>query len=129
MAPRWYAAPVALAVGITYDPAASRAARDLLGSPDGELLGRAGRLGLRDAVLAGTAADLFEIALAGCAALGPRYFHPADLEQARAFFDQYTRRGRAPADDLPSVELGWDQAAGTKLRVGSLPQPFHTVLT
>ncbi|MFL5516488.1 MAG: glutamate-cysteine ligase family protein, partial [Gemmatimonadales bacterium] len=127
--PRWYAAPIALAVGITYDPAASRAARDLLGVPDGELLERAGRLGLRDAVLASTAADLCEIALAGCAALGPRYFHPADLEQAHAFFDQYTRRGRAPADDVPSVGPGLDQAAGTKVRVGSEPQPLHTVLT
>jgi glutamate--cysteine ligase len=129
VAPRWFAAPIALAVGITYDPAASRAARDLLGSPDRELLERAGRLGLRDPVLARTAADLFEIALAGCAGLGPRYFHPADLEHAHAFFDQYTRRGRAPADDVLSAELGWDQAAGTKVRVGSEPQPFHTVLT
>lgn len=129
VAPRWYAAPIALAVGITYDPAASRAARDLLGAPDPGLLERAGRLGLRDAVLARTAADLFEIALAGCAGLGPRYFHPGDLEHARAFFDQYTRRGRAPADDVHPAELGWDQAAGTKVRVGSEPQPLHTVLT
>jgi glutamate--cysteine ligase len=129
VAPRWYAAPIALAVGITYDPAASRAARDLLGSPDDDLLERAGRDGLRDPVLARTAADLFEIALTGCAALGPRYFHPADLEHARAFFDHYTRRGRVPADDLHSSDLGWDQAAGTKVRVGSEPQPFHTVLT
>jgi glutamate--cysteine ligase len=129
VAPRWYAAPIAFAVGITYDPAASRAARDLLGAPDAGLLERAGRLGLRDDVLARTAPDLFEIALAGCAALGPRYFHPADLEHARAYFDQYTRRGRAPADDLHPADLGWDQAAGTKVRVGSEPQPLHTVLT
>lgn len=126
--PRWYAAPIALAVGITYDPAASRAARDLLGSPDAGLLERAGRLGLRDSALARTAADLFEIALAGCAGLGPRYFHPADLEHAHAFFDQYTRRGRAPADDAPSGNLGWDQATGTRVRVGSDPQPIHGVL-
>jgi glutamate--cysteine ligase len=127
--PRWYAAPVALAVGITYDPVASRAACDLLGSPDTGLLERAGRLGLRDAALARTATDLFEIALAGCAGLGPRYFHPADLEHARAFFDQYTRRGRAPADDTQPAGLGWDQVAGRNVRVGSEPQPFHTVLT
>jgi glutamate--cysteine ligase len=127
--PRWYAAPIALAVGISYDPAASRAAQDLLGSPDGDLLERAGRLGLRDAALASRAADLFEIALAGCAALGPRYVHPADLEHARTFFDLYTRRGRAPADDILSAEPGSNQAAGTKVRVGSEPQPLHTVLT
>jgi hypothetical protein len=46
------------------------------------------------------ATDLFEIALQGCRALGPAYLHPSDLEQAEAFFDQYTRRGRALADDL-----------------------------
>ena len=127
--PRWYAAPLALAVGMSYDPAASRAADDLLGVPESGSLERAGRLGLRDATLARTAADLFEIALAGCVRLGPGYFPPADLERARAFFDHYTRRGRAPADDPPPTDPGWDQAAGTNVRVGSEPQPFHTVLT
>lgn len=29
----------------------------------------------------------------------------ADLEQARLFFDQYTRRGRSPADDLEGTEI------------------------
>ena len=42
----------------------------------------------------------FDLALTGCAGLGPRYFHPSDLEQARAYFDRYTRRARAPADDV-----------------------------
>ena len=45
----------------------------------------------------GRGLDLFELALSGCAGLGPRYFHPSDIEQARAFFDLYTRRGRSPA--------------------------------
>jgi hypothetical protein len=27
------------------------------------------------------------------------------LEQARCFFDQYTRRGRSPADDLVGAEI------------------------
>jgi glutamate--cysteine ligase len=103
--PQWYAAPVALAAGITYDPWALRAAADLLGPPDMDLLHRAGRAGLGDAAIARTAVDLVEIALVGCEHLGPRYFHPADLEQARAFFDQYTRRGRAPADDLAESEI------------------------
>jgi glutamate--cysteine ligase len=97
--PRFYPAPLALAVGITYDPGALRAAADLLGPPDGALLQRAGRSALADPAMARTAADLVDIALRGCAALGPGYFHPADLEQARAFFDCYTRRGRCPADD------------------------------
>jgi glutamate--cysteine ligase len=97
--PRFYPAPLALAVGITYDPGALRAAADLLGPPDPALLERAGRVGLAEPDIARVAADLVEIALRGCAGLGPGYFHPADLEQARAFFDCYTRRGRSPADD------------------------------
>lgn len=105
VAPQWYAAPLALAVGITYEPRALRAAADLLGVPDLGRLDRAGRGGLRDAGLARTAADLVQIALAGCTGLGPAYFHPADLEQAQAFFEQYTLRGRAPGDDVSSAEV------------------------
>ncbi len=97
--PRWYAAPLALIVGITYDPGAMRAAADLLGPPDAGLLERAGRLGLAEPLIGRVAPDLVDIALRGCADLGPGYFHPADLEQARAFFDCYTRQGRSPADD------------------------------
>ena len=103
--PQWYAAPVLLAVGMTYDPAALRAAADLLGRPDVGLLHRAGRLGLHDPAIARTAADLAEVALAGCQGLGPGYAHPSDLEQARAFFDRYTRRGRSPADDVLGTEI------------------------
>ena len=97
--PRFYPAPLALAVGITYDPGALRAAADLLGPPDAALLERTGRSGLAAPDIARVAVDLVDIALRGCADLGPGYFHPADLDQARAFFDCYTRRGRSPADD------------------------------
>jgi glutamate--cysteine ligase len=100
IAPRWYAAPLALTAGILYDPGALRAADDLLGAPDLGLLDRAGRHGVHDPAIARTAADLFELALTGCRGLGPAYFHPSDLDQAFAFFDRYTRRGRAPADDV-----------------------------
>jgi glutamate--cysteine ligase len=103
--PQWYAAPVALAVGIAYDPWALRAAADLLGRPDDGLLHRAGRLGLGDAALQRTAVDLVDIAIAGCEHLGPAYFQPTDLEQARHFFDRFTRRGRAPADALEGAEI------------------------
>ena len=105
VAPEWYAAPLALAAGLTYDSGAVRAAADLLGAPDIGVLDRAGRLGLRDPELARIAADLVQIAIEGCQGLGPGYFHPADLEQARAFFDRYTRRGRCPADDRQSREV------------------------
>ncbi len=105
VAPRWYAAPLALAVGITYDPGALRAAADLLGLPELGLLDQAGRMGLRDPAIARTATDLADIALLGCQALGPAYFHPADLEQARTFFERYTRRGRSPADEAEGTEI------------------------
>ena len=105
MEPRWYAAPLALATGIAYDPGALRAAGDLLGAPDLGLLARAGRTGLHDPVMARTAADLAQIALDGCASLGPAYFHPSDLEVARGFFERYTRRGRCPADDLVAADV------------------------
>jgi glutamate--cysteine ligase len=98
--PQWYAAPLALTCGILYDPRTLRAADDLLGSPDAGLLDRAGRLGLHDSAIARTAQDLFDLALAGCRALGSSYIHPYDLEQATGFFDRYTRHGRAPADEV-----------------------------
>jgi hypothetical protein len=86
--------------GIVYEPGALRAADDLLGSPEPLLLERAAERGLHDQRIARTAADLFEIGLRGCRGLGPGYFHPGDLEQAAAFFERYTRSGRAPADDM-----------------------------
>jgi glutamate--cysteine ligase len=100
VAPEWYAAPIALTAGILYDPRTLRAAADLLPLPDLGLLERAGRLGMHDPAIASTSADLYELALAGCVGLGPAYFHHSDLEQARAYFDRYTRRGRAPADEV-----------------------------
>jgi glutamate--cysteine ligase len=105
VSPQWYAAPIALAVGITYESRALRAAADLLGTPDLGRLERAGRLGLRDPAIARMAADLVQIAIEGCEGLGPGYVNPADLEQAKTFFDQYTRRGRAPADDVEHAEV------------------------
>ena len=100
VAPEWYAAPLALTSGILYDSAALHAAADILPAPDAALLERAGRLGLHDPDIARTAADLFEIALAGCAGLGAGYCHPSDIEEARDYFDRYTRRALAPSDDL-----------------------------
>jgi glutamate--cysteine ligase len=100
MAPEWYAAPLVLLAGILYDPATLRAADDLLGAPDPELLDRSSRYGLHDPSIARTGVDLFQLALGGCRRLGPGYFHPSELEEASAFFEQYTRRGRSLADEL-----------------------------
>ena len=98
--PHWFAAPIAFVAGIVYEPGALRTANTVLGAPNSDLLDRAARCGMHDSALRRTAADLFEIALSGCTTLGPDYFHPSDVEQARAFYDRYTRGGRAPADDL-----------------------------
>jgi len=100
VAPEWYAAPLVLLAGILYHPATLRAADDLLGTPDPELLDRSSRDGLHDESIARTAADLFQLALSGGRRLGSGYFHPAELEEAAAFFEQYTRRGRSLADEL-----------------------------
>lgn len=97
---QWLAAPLALVAGILYQPEALHAADALLGSPQPELLDRAAARGMHDPALQSTSLDLVDIALVGCKELGSGYFHPADLEQAEAFFDQYTSRGRSPADDV-----------------------------
>jgi glutamate--cysteine ligase len=103
--PAWYAAPLVLLAGITYDTHAARAALEVAPAPDPGLLERAGREGLHDPAIARAAAQLFEIALAGCRALGPRFVHGSHLEEAHAFFERYTRRGRTPADDVISEAI------------------------
>jgi glutamate--cysteine ligase len=95
--PAWYPAPLAFVAGLAYDAQALRTALELLPAPDLGFLERAGRLGLRDPGIARTAVDLFDLALDACAALGPRFLHPAHLEEARAYCDRYTRLGRSPA--------------------------------
>jgi glutamate--cysteine ligase len=97
--PAWYPAVVALLAGLAYDDAARAEAATLLADGDAELLRRAGRDGLRDATIRRTAADLVDLALAGCARLGADYLHPRDLERARERFDACTRLGLDPGND------------------------------
>jgi glutamate--cysteine ligase len=96
---QWYAAPLVFLSGLIYDATASAEAAVAAGDADPSRLIDAGRYALSDAALARGARDLAEIALAGAARLGPAYVTPGDLETAREFFDQYTHRGRSPADD------------------------------
>lgn len=96
----WYAAPVAFLAGLTYHAPTFAAARELAGDPDPALLARAGRDGLGHPAIAAIARDLFALALGGCAALGPAFLAPADLEEARAFYRAYTAQSRSPADDV-----------------------------
>lgn len=110
VAPEWYAAPVVFLGGLTCHEPAFAAARELVGAPDPALLDHAGRAGLRDERIASTARDLFALALDAAAALGPAFLCPADVEEARAFFDTYTARALSPADDV-LAELAADQPA------------------
>jgi len=97
--PEWYAVPICLLAGMVYDHVSLHAAADLIGTPDPELLLRAGISGLADPDIADAASDLFAIALEGCGRFGPEFVAGRDVEVARAFYERYTRQGRAPADE------------------------------
>jgi glutamate--cysteine ligase len=99
VAPEWYAAPLVLLAGIVYHLPTLRAAVDLLGAPDPELLHAAGRDGLSDPRIAATARDLAELSMRGAAAL-PGFFSARDLDEAAAYFARYTHRSRSPADEI-----------------------------
>lgn len=101
----WHAVPICFLAGIVYDHESLHAAADLVGTPDPELLHRAGVDGLGDPDIAGQARDLFEIALEGCSRFGPEFVAERDVEVAREFFDRFTGRGRSPADEALD-ELG-----------------------
>jgi glutamate--cysteine ligase len=99
VAPEWYAAPLVFLAGLVYHAPSFAAARELVGGSDAALLDHAGRAGLSDERLAAVASDLFELALFGADALGPEFILPADLEEAREFFQSYTARSLSPADE------------------------------
>lgn len=100
ISPEWYAAPLAFIGGLTLHHPSMRTAAELLGAPNGEWLERASRRGLADPSLADLAHQLFEIALAGCRALGSRFMSGADLEAAAEYCVRFTARGLAPADEM-----------------------------
>ncbi|MDQ3556155.1 MAG: glutamate-cysteine ligase family protein [Gemmatimonadota bacterium] len=103
--PEHFAAAVALLAGLLYAPGSLRAATELLGAPSNVRLARAGEAGLADPLLARTASELWEIALDGCEALGSGFIDGATLEQARDFAERFTRRQRAPADEIRPAAL------------------------
>jgi glutamate--cysteine ligase len=102
--PAHYAAPIVFLSGITYDQHSSNEA-SLLAAESRALLRTAGELGLRDAAIARTARDLFELGLSGARRLGTRYVDGRDLEIAQQFYLDYTARERSPADDR-SLPIG-----------------------
>ena len=92
-------AAIAIVAGLLYHAPTRRAAAELLSAHVApHQLREAGKSGLQEPAVARVAKQLAELSLEGCRALGD-YFSAADLERAAAFFDDYTLRGRCPADD------------------------------
>jgi glutamate--cysteine ligase len=99
VAPEWYAVPLVLVAGLVYHRETLAAASALLGPPDPALLVRAGHLGLTDPTIGALAPALCDLALDGCRALGTTFVDAEDIDTANRYFDRYTRRALAPADD------------------------------
>ena len=105
VAPEWYPAPVALLAGIILHLASLHAAAELLGTPDPALLRRGGRDAVADPEIGRVARDLWDIAFAGCTALGGAFFPGEELAVAREFATRYTHQGLSPADPVPANAL------------------------
>jgi glutamate--cysteine ligase len=97
--PQWYAAPVLLTTGIAFDREALVQVDELLGTPDPRLLERAALEGLRDPSLGSVACDLVRIAMDACQRMGS--CADRDIGEALEFFQDFTLRGRSPADCGP----------------------------
>jgi glutamate--cysteine ligase len=82
----WLAAPIVFMTGLVYDEASAASAIDLVGSPDEELLERAGRVGLRDPKIHSTMHGLIELALNGAKRLGEHYISEDDSATATEYF-------------------------------------------
>ena len=80
------AAPVVFVTGIVYDDESASTARQLMPSPSGELLERAGRLGLADPEIHRVVSRLTELALSGARRLGREYIAEGDVAVAREYF-------------------------------------------
>jgi glutamate--cysteine ligase len=109
--PAHYAAPIVLLTGLAYDERSANEAA-LLAAESRALLRTAGEAGLRDVAIARTARDLFALAIAGARRLGPHFIEESDLDVATQFYEEYTARGRSPADDRTLLApAGWLSAA------------------
>lgn len=100
--PEWYVVPILFVCGLVYDADSAREGA-LLASESAALLRLAGEFGLRDASIARTSRDLFQLAVQGAVRLGRGYVSDADVERCRAYYDRYTSRDRSPADDVVAV--------------------------
>jgi glutamate--cysteine ligase len=91
----WIPALCVLVVGLLYDRTAREEAMALLGSPHASVLARSAQLGLGDAAIQRTAAELYVVALEGAARLGDRVIEGRDRERAAEFGRRYVFSGRA----------------------------------
>ena len=114
---RLRAVPVVLLTGLIEDPLARSTAAASLERHRGalpELARRAATSGLADPTLRALAAEVWALALEGAGRLPASYLDPAQLRLAAEFLDDYTLRGRCPADELraalargPAAALAW----------------------
>lgn len=109
-----YAATLVLLAGLA-EPHALREADRLLGAPRPDLRTRAAQAGLGDPEVGELATALADLALRGAEACGVERVEPEALGEGWSFVERYTRRGRAPADDLTAV------ADGAAFRPAALP--------
>jgi glutamate--cysteine ligase len=121
--PCWRAAAVVFTTGLLYDAQALERGLALLSDWRPDLprrWARAGESGLADADLARAAAQAFDLALAGAERLGGAFLRAEHIGDAAVFAERFTRRGRAPADELrellgdPRAAAEWALGAGCR---------------
>jgi glutamate--cysteine ligase len=83
-------AVIAFVAGLAYDAQASCEAAEIVGTPNADLLARAGRLALGDPTLARMARELAAVALSGCRRLGPAFISERYQRDAADFFGTLT---------------------------------------
>ena len=107
------AALVALLAGIARHAASAAAALTELPAPSAALMARAGRDGLADPEMARAACTAVDLALAGCAALGPSLLADADVSARRPVLRRvharrtYPRRRPAGGSRGVSADPPW----------------------
>lgn len=101
----WRMVPVTLLVGALEDIGTRHRLRELL-EPHRPHLGamwrRAARSGVADPAFCAIAVEAWSYALEGASRLPAGYLGSGALQQAEAFLERFTLRGRAPADELRS---------------------------
>lgn len=114
---RFRPVPVVLLAGLLYDKRARQDALRLLAPTAGQLrdeLVRAGEVGLKDPERCALAVEVWSFALAGARRLGTDWIGAEHLLTTERFLDDYTLKGRCPADELrarladdPADALAW----------------------